>query len=140
MKLSYVLVALVLIALLVAAFAAGFFVGNTYAPYTANAAFGPAGMMRAFGGNGALPGLRPGTGMMGGFGRSYGMMGGYGRGFMAGGFLPGFGLLGLGSRFLMPLAFLALIILVVVLLVRKPQPVAVVPATTANPPTETKQV
>jgi hypothetical protein len=40
----------------------------------------------------------------------------------------------------MPLAFLALIILVVVLLVRRPQPVAVVPAAVANPPAETKQV
>jgi hypothetical protein len=138
MKLSYVLVALILVALLVAVFAAGFFVGSTYAPLTANSAYGPGAMMRGLGGNGVLPGYRPGAGMMGGLGRGFGMMGGSGRGFMAGGFFPGFGLLGLGSHFLVPLAFLALIVLVVVLLVRRPQAVAVVPATTANPPAETK--
>lgn len=124
MKLSYVLVALVLIALLVAAFAGGYFVGRTNAPLAASYAYGPGAMLRGQGG--------------------FGMMGGYGRGFdrgfsPMGGFLPGFGSLGIGLRFLTPLAFLALIALVVILLVRKPKPAGVAPVTT-TPPAETKQV
>jgi hypothetical protein len=138
MKLSYVLVALVLVALLAAVFASGFFVGSTYAPYLATSAYGPNMMARGFAApNGMMPGYRPGTGMMSGLGRGLGT-GRVNRGFsMLGGFFPGIGLLGLGARFLIPLAFLALIVLVVILLMRRPQPVVVAPAAPANPPATT---
>ena len=138
MKLSYVLVAIVLIALLAAVFASGFFVGSTYAPYLATTAYGPNMMARGFAApNGMMPGVQPGTGMMGRLGRGF-ATGRANRGFgMMGGFFPGTSLLGLGSRFLIPLAFLALIILVVVLLVRRPQPVVMAPAAPANPPAAT---
>ncbi|MDE3088602.1 MAG: hypothetical protein KGJ80_04370 [Chloroflexota bacterium] len=138
MKLSYVLIALVVLAMLIGAFAGGYFVGRTNAPFAANYAYGLGAMMRGFGGNGVVPGFRPGTGMMDRFGRGNGMMNGYGRGFGSLGFFPGLGLLGIGFRFLAPLAFLALIVLVVILLVRKSKPAAVAPVTAA-PPTETKQ-
>lgn len=130
MKPSYVLVALVVILLVVAAFAVGFFVGRTYAPLAAAYSYGPGGMMGRGGGYGMMPGYRPGFGMMGRFGRGFGLFGG---------FLPGLGWLAIGWRFFMPLALLALIVLVVILLVRKRQPATVAP-TTANPPVETKQV
>ena len=147
MKLSYVLVALVLIALLAAVFASGFFVGSTYAPYLATTSYGPNMMARGFaGGAGVMPGYRPGTGMMDGLGRGF-STGRANRGFgMLGGIFPGIGILGLGSRFLMPLAFLALIVMVVYLLMRRPQRVQVVqtaatnPPASPNPPAETNQV
>ena len=147
MKLSYVLVALVLIALLAAVFASGFFVGSTYAPYLATTAYGPNMMARGFAvPNGVMPGNQPGLGMMGRLGRGF-STGRATRGLgMMGGIFPGFGLLGLGSRFLIPLAFLALIVLVVVLWMRGPQPVQMVPAAppnppaAPNPPAETNQV
>ena len=135
MKLSYLLVALVLIALLAAAFASGFFVGSTYAPYLATTSYGPNMMARGFTvPNGVMPGFQPGAGMMGRLGRGF-ATGRVNRGFgMLGGFFPGLGLLGLGSRFLMPLAFVTLIVLVIVLLMRRPQQVVVAPAAAANPP------
>jgi hypothetical protein len=69
------------------------------------------------------------------------MMDGFGRGFdVTRGFLPGFGALGLGFRFLLPLAVVALIVLVVFLLVRRPKPVAAVVPVATNPPVEPKQV
>lgn len=137
MRLSYLLVALVLVALVAAVFAAGFFVGSTYAPYLGTTAYGPGMMARGFGGTAVLPGNRPGFGMMGGLGRGFGM-GRVNRGFgVLGGVFPGIGLLGLGSRFLIPLAFVALIVLVVILLMRRPQPTAVAPAAPMNPPAET---
>jgi len=140
MRLSYALVALVVMALVVAAFAGGYFVGRTNAPLAASYAYGPGAMMRGWNGvYGMMPGYRPGTGMMRGYGRGYGMMGGFGHGLGAFGFFPSFGLLGVGAGFLVPLAFLALIVLVVYLLVRKPAPAAAAPVT-AGLPAETKQV
>jgi hypothetical protein len=104
-------------------------------------------MARGFaGGAGIMPGYRPGTGMMDGLGRGF-STGRANRGFgMLGGIFPGIGILGLGSRFLMPLAFLALIVLVVYLLMRRPQRAQVVqtavtnPPASPNPPAETNQV
>ena len=116
MKLSYVLIGLVVIALLAATFAGGYFVGANGS--LATAAYGPGAMMRG----------------------GYGMMDGFGRGFgTTRGFLPGFGALGFGFRFLAPLAFLGLIVLVVILLMRKPAAPAVAPVTAAAP-SEIKQV
>ena len=130
MKLSYVLIGLVIVALLVAAFAAGFFIGSTHSVLGVTFGYGPGAMMRSFGnGYGTVPGYRPGFGMPYGFNRGLGRVGG---------FFPGLGLFGLGFRFLVPLAFLALIVLVVILLVRRPQPAAVVAPAATNPPTETK--
>ncbi len=131
MKLSYVLIGLVIVALLVAAFAAGFFIGSTHSVFSAaGLGYGPGAMLRGFSnGYGAAPGNRPGFGMMYGFDRGFGRVGG---------FLPGFGLFGLGFRLLIPLAFLALIVLVVILLVRKPQPAPIVAPAATNSPTETK--
>ena len=130
MKLSYVLVALVVIALVVAGFAGGYFVGRTNAPLAANYAYGPGAMLRGQGG----------FGMVGGYSRHFGAMRGFERGSSPmGGFLPGFGALGIGLRFLTPLTFLALIALVVILLVRKPKPAVVAPVTTTSP-AESKQV